>query len=231
MKKQAVPGKHQTIMSANTNRPTFITFTGVDRADLLPGMHALSERFPIEWGVLIDADQEDRPLFPGRGVRQLLQASALRQSAHICGGAASAIVQGHDPRLDLEGFSRVQINHSRNGSDEVSIRNSCAFGLRHDIRIALQCQGAFPADDRVDWLYDVSFGSGRMPAAWPAVVSAHPLCGYSGGLGPTNVAELLAKFPIAVGVPFWIDMESGVRTEGRFDLGKCAAVCELAFGG
>ena len=218
-------------MPANTIKPAFVTFTGVDRADLLPGMQVLSMRFPIEWGVLIDPDREDRPLYPGRGARQLIQSSTLRLSAHICGHAASSIAQGHDPQLNLEGFSRVQINHSRNGSDEVAIQNSCAFGIRRNIRVALQCQGAFPMDDRIDWLYDVSFGGGKMPAAWPAVVSAHPLCGYSGGLGPTNVADLMTKFPVANGTPFWFDMESGVRTEGHFDLEKCAAVCELVFGG
>jgi hypothetical protein len=219
-------------MSANTIKPAFITLTGVDHAALLPGMQALSKRFPIEWGVLIDPDREGRPLYPGRSALQSIQASNLRLSAHICGPAASSIVKGHDPQLDLEGFARVQINHSRNGSDELAIQNSCAFGIRRNIRVALQCQGgAFPIDARVDWLYDVSFGSGKMTAAWPPVVSAHPLCCYSGGLGPTNVADLLRKFPVANGTPFWIDIESGVRTEGHFDLEKCGAVCELVFGG
>ncbi len=218
-------------MPENANQPAFVTFTGVDRVDLLPGMQTLSKRFPIEWGVLIDSEQDNQPLYPGREARQAIQSCALRLSAHICGQAASSIAQGHDPQLDLEGFSRVQINHSRSGSDAVAIQNICAFGSRYNIRVALQCQGDFPSDARVDWLYDVSFGGGKMPAAWPAVVSAHPLCGYSGGLGPANVADLLKRFPVAHGVPFWIDMESGVRTGGRFDLEKCAAVCESIFGG
>jgi hypothetical protein len=218
-------------MSANKSRPEFITFTGVDEVALLPGMQRLAQRFPIEWGVLVDPDLEDRPLFPGRRARECIQASGLRLSAHICGSAARAIVAGQDPGLDLAGFSRVQINHGRIGSSDADIANSQAFGERHRVRVALQCQGAFPADDRVDWLYDVSFGTGKAPAAWPAIASAHPLCGYSGGIGPQNVAELLALFPVASAVPFWIDMESGVRSAGRFDLGKCAAVCELAFGG
>jgi hypothetical protein len=211
-------------------RPAFVTFTGIDLSALVPGMRALSERFPIEWGVLIDTDKQDQPLYPGRNEQQIIQASGLRLSAHICGSAASSIVEGLDPKLNLDGFARVQINHSRNGSGELAIQNSYAFSVRQDIRVALQCQCPFPNDDRVDWLYDVSFGTGKMPTAWPAIVSAHPLCGYSGGLGPTNVADLLTKFPVAKGTPFWIDMESGVRTEGRFDLEKCAAVCELVFG-
>jgi hypothetical protein len=217
-------------MSANKTKPAFITFTGVDRADLLPGMHVLSKRFPIEWGVLIDPEQGDRPLYPRQNERQVIQASALRLSAHVCGTAAKSIVEGGDPELDLEGFSRVQINHSRDGSSELEVLNSCAFSARRHIRVALQCQGHFPTDSRVDWLYDVSFGTGKTPSAWPPIISGQPLCGYSGGLSPKTLHDVLPKFPVAQGIPFWIDMESGVRTDGLFDLEKCASVCELVFG-
>jgi hypothetical protein len=217
-------------MPAHKLKPSFITFTGVDHAGLLPGMRNLSRRFPIEWGVLIDPEQEGSPLYPGTGERQLIQASGLRLSAHICGPAAQSIVRGHDSKLNLQGYSRIQINHSRNGANELAILNSQAFGDRWNIRVALQCQDAFPADSRVDWLYDVSFGTGTMPVTWPAIVCAQPLCGYSGGLGPKTIADLLGQFPVAIGVPFWIDMESGVRTDGLFDLQKCTTVCELVFG-
>jgi hypothetical protein len=47
--------------------PSFIAFTGVDRLDLLPGMRRLSARYPIEWGVLVDPDQEDKAAVPERG--------------------------------------------------------------------------------------------------------------------------------------------------------------------
>jgi hypothetical protein len=217
-------------MAPHRTPPAFVTFTGVDHADLLPGMQALSKRFPIEWGVLIDPGQEGRTLYPGREHRQSIQASALRLSAHVCGAAARSIVEGHDPEVDLAGFSRLQVNHSRNGSSELEIRNCCAFGARLGMRIALQCQGRFPADDRVDWLYDVSFGTGKRPTTWPPIAPGGSLCGYSGGLGPSTLAELLPQFPVAPGAAFWIDMESGVRTAGRFDLEKCATVCELVFG-
>src|SRR5882757_5778729 len=217
-------------MSANKIKPAFITFTGVARADLLPGMRVLSRRFPIEWGVLIDLEREDRPLYPRQSERQIIQASALRLSAHVCGAAARSIVEGSEPELDLGGFSRLQINHSRDGSSELEVLNSCAFSARHNVRVALQCQGPFPTDSRVDWLYDVSFGTGKTPSAWPSIISGEPLCGYSGGLSPTTLTGVLPKFPVAQGIPFWIDMESGVRTDGQFDLEKCASVCELVFG-
>jgi len=211
-------------------QPAFITFTGVDDSSLLPGMLSLSSHFPIEWGVLIDAAQEGAPLFPSSKVRQAIQSAPLRLSAHICGGAASAIVEGRLPALDLSGYARAQVNHGRAGSTPGDIRNSQLFGARHGIRVALQCQAAFPDDASVDWLFDVSFGTGARPARWPALSSQRAFCGYSGGLGPDNVAETLAKLDIAPGAAYWIDMESGVRTQGRFDLAKCEAVCRAVFG-
>lgn len=210
--------------------PAYITFTGVDDASLLPGMLALSARYPIEWGVLIDAAQEGAPLFPAAPVRRALQGAPLRLSAHICGVAARAIVDGGDPQLDLAGFSRLQINHGRAGSSDSDIRNSALYAARHGARAALQCQDEFPDDARVDWLYDVSFGTGVRPTAWPAIAAGLPFCGYSGGLGPDTVQATLPLFSIASGGAYWIDMESGVRTGGRFDLSKCETVCRLVFG-
>lgn len=216
-------------MPSHYTPPAFITFTGVDHGDLLPGMQALSARYPIEWGVLFDAAQEAAALFPSAAVRAALRGAPLRLSAHICGAAARAIVQGGDPALDLAGFSRVQINHARAGSNDDEIRNSARYAARQGARAALQCQGDFPDDLRVDWLYDVSFGTGVRPSTWPAAHARLPFCGYSGGLGPDTVRATLSRLPIAAGASYWIDMESGVRTDGRFDLAKCEAVCRIVF--
>jgi phosphoribosylanthranilate isomerase len=98
------------------------------------------------------------------------------------------------------------------------------------MRAVLQCQGAFPPDAGVDWLFDVSFGTGAAAREWPPLADSQPFCGYAGGLGPDNVHARLARAPVAPGVRYWIDMESGVRTEGQFDTAKCAAVCEAVFG-
>ena len=48
---------------------------------------------------------------------------------------------------------------------------------------------------------------------------------------PHNVIELLsARLIVAMGVPFWIDIETGVRTDGLLDVDKCAAVCAAVYG-
>jgi GR25 family glycosyltransferase involved in LPS biosynthesis len=212
--------------------PAFIAFTGVDRAELKDGLTALSERYPIEWGVLIDDTQVGNPLFPDASVRaKLLSGEPLRWAAHICGAQARAIVeQPQTTTMNLAGFQRAQINHSFTGSNPTQIGNSCLFGRRHGVRTVLQCSASFPADARVDWLFDTSFGRGSAPSAWPRLPLEPAFCGLSGGLNQHNVRDVLEQVASPADAVYWIDMESGVRTDGWFDLAKCEAVCRAVYG-
>ena len=214
-------------MNRDPRKPAFITFTGVDRAELLPDMIALTAMYPIEWGILLDPAQEDKMLFPGEDHRVEILSSPLRFSAHICGKPAQDIANGVDPELDLRGFSRLQLNHSKMGSGERVISNAYSFCIRQGLRLALQCQGDFPRDTRADWLYDISFGTGVKVTHWPVVSHYHPFCGYSGGLSPATIKESISKFRAET--DYWIDMESGVRTNGLLDLEKCEQVCRLVY--
>jgi len=210
--------------------PRFIAFTGVDDPALADGLVALSARYPIEWGILVDDDRADEQLFPARADRErLVTLRGLRWAAHVCGAQARAIAD--DPAaatIDLTGFARMQVNHGFGGSTKTQVGNVVAFAERRRIRALLQCQGDFPDDTRLDWLFDVSFGTGIRPDRWPAP-STH-FCGYSGGIGPANAAEVVTAIAAPVDGDYWIDMESGVRTDGRFDLDKCAAVCRAVYG-
>lgn len=212
--------------------PLFIAFTGIDDPALLPGMLMLSARYPVEWGVLIDPAREGSPLFPDAATRQHLQAAGLRLAAHVCGDAAGDIVaRGAGAAFDPRGYRRVQINHGTAGSSSAHVAAAGRFARRHGIRAVLQCADPFPAEGEVDWLFDISFGTGRRPAGWPALpATSVPFCGYSGGIGPDNVAPLLAGLAAPAVADFWIDMESGVRRDGRFDLSRCEAVCRAVYG-
>lgn len=211
-------------------KPAFVAFTGVDRTVRREDLLALSARYPIEWGILIDDERQDELLFASPETRAYLLAGApLRWAAHVCGALARRIA--NDPtsvRLDLSGFSRVQVNHSFAGSDAHHVENVARFARRHGVRGVLQCSDAFPEDARVDWLFDVSFGKGARPTAWPAPANV-AFCGFSGGLNADNVQASLRAIAAPPGCVYWIDMESGVRTDGRFDVAKCAAVCRAVY--
>ncbi len=212
--------------------PAFIAFTGVDRLDVLPDLRRLSARYPIEWGVLVDPDQEDKALFPDATIRAgLLTEPGLRWAAHICGAGARDIVAApRDTAVAVTGVQRVQVNHSFQGSAPDQIAAARDYGRRLGVRTVLQCAGAFPDETGVDWLYDVSFGTGVKPKDWPALPAGGPFCGYSGGIGPATVNEILARIAAPDGALYWIDMESGVRTDGAFDTAKCEAVCRAVYG-
>jgi len=212
--------------------PSFIAFTGVDRLDLLPGLKSLSAHYPIEWGVLVDPDQEDELLFPDAAVRAgLLAEPGLRWAAHICGAGARDIVAAPlATTVAVTGVQRVQVNHSFHGSNGDQIAAARDYGRRMGLRTVLQCAGAFPDETGVDWLYDVSFGTGAKPTDWPTLRADGPFCGYSGGLGPATVVDILQRIAAPDGALYWIDMESGVRTDGAFDLAKCEAVCQAVYG-
>ncbi|MCY1371480.1 hypothetical protein D9M69_586260 [compost metagenome] len=94
----------------------------------------------------------------------------------------------------------------------------------------LQCKGAFPNEARLDWLFDTSFGTGASPMNWPSLPSEGPFCGYSGGINPGNVRDVLRSIDAKPGYLYWIDMESGVRTDGWLDLAKCEEVCRAVYG-
>lgn len=214
-------------------QPSFIAFTGVDSADVIPGMQVLSSRYPIEWGVLVDDDKKDDVLFADADVRAaLLAAPGLRYAAHVCGEQARLIA--NDPNaasINLAGFQRLQVNHGFSGSTPDQIENVVSFGRKNTIRSMLQTLTEFPVDARLDWLYDTSFGTGKSPTSWPALPGNDgPLCGFSGGIRPENVGDILAAINAPVGAQYFIDMESGVRSDGRFDLAKCEAVCRAVFG-
>lgn len=214
--------------------PAFIAFTGVDHAAAKADLVALSARYPIEWGMLVDDEQQENALFPSALVRaRLLSGEPLRWAAHICGSRARSIASTPPEVTEqpmLTGFQRIQINHSFTGSDDTHIANSSLFGRRHAVRTVLQCSVGFPADMRVDWLFDTSFGKGAKPIAWPALPVQGPFCGFSGGLHPDNVREVLESIAAPAGAVYWIDMESGIRSGGWLDLAKCEAVCRAVYG-
>lgn len=213
------------------NRPAFITFTGVDAFTSLPGMRELAAQYPVEFGVLFSPSRQgkDNRYPPVSAVMELTRSVGMPLSAHLCGADARAVIESGRSQWDgllKHHFSRAQINTSNPAVDPIAIG---AWAARVMLRAILQCRGALPVGDEVDYLFDASGGRGIVPTAWPAGVDGQ-LCGYAGGLNPDNVAGLVARIAPHAG-SYWLDMETGVRDENdRFDLSKCRAVCEAVYG-
>jgi len=206
--------------------PEFITFTGADDQTDVDAMVALTARYPIEWGILHSLSRYGVPRYPRHTERFVHRG--LRLAAHLCGGFSRDIMAGEGfdrvPRDIFDGFARLQVNHA-----QPLVRRIAAAQAHMRLPCVAQARGdRFPDDDEIGWLFDRSGGAGLAPASWPRHPGGGRLVGYAGGLGPENVRDVLA----AVGAtgPYWIDMESGVRTDDRFDLKKCERVCEAVYG-
>lgn len=213
-------------------RPDFITFTGIDDHTCTAGMFALAQRYPIEWGVLFSRDRQGiDPRYPGGEAqsRFLWCLPALRMSAHLCGEHSRNIMDGLPikPPVDFGFFQRIQVNyHDPIPARIIEFRSG--WGRMRCIAQTRTEALAFPRDTSVDWLCDSSGGRGIAPTSWPLHPGGDRLVGYAGGLNADNVGEALHRINSAG--PFWIDMESGVRTDNRFDLRLCDRVCQAVYG-
>ena len=205
-------------------KPNFLTFTGVDADTDLDRLEALSRRFPLEWGVLFSPDRQgEEPRYPAMEVIERIRDVPVNKSAHLCGAYSKAVISGDPVELDLSEFGRLQINSRL--PNPAAIAQFAAF--RELVPIMQTRDLEFPEDGDVAILFDRSGGFGRPPEEWPR----HPgdrLVGYAGGISPENIQDVLAA--VDSSGPYWLDMESGIRTDDLLDLDKCEAVAQAVYG-
>lgn len=142
-------------------------------------------------------------------------------------------------RIQLNLRSPTLVNHEE-------IQRSAAEGdlRRYNVgRVIVPVRNVFPpnafgdasVNGAIAYLTDCSGGRGILPDRWPALPQgvaqdlsppASPRFGFAGGLNPGNVAEQIARISSVAGsTPYWIDMETGVRTEDdKFNLEKAVQV-------
>lgn len=212
-------------------KPRFITFTGFDAATNLCRAAEIAMTYPVEYGFLFSPTRTEILYHKNTdNIKTLLEAKQqfkFKLAAHLCGGYARAVNEGEDilslvPGLEL--FDRWQIN-----SVHYNFAN-CAKWAVNGREIILQSRSdnfsALPFPN-VYWLYDRSGGKGLTPDFWPYQRN-HNFVGYAGGLKPSNVQEVVEKLHSRA-YSYWLDMESGVRTEGLFDLEKVEEVCKRVY--
>jgi hypothetical protein len=207
--------------------PEFVTFTGADDETSVEGMVEIAARYPIEWGILFSAKRQGlSPRYPGDPWR--FTRRGLRLAAHLCGEHARIALETPPSLwLPLElmlSFERVQINHP--APDSWAARGFRTLAGRPVILQARTDREFSGRDPEILSLFDRSGGHGVVPETWPRYPGR--LVGYAGGIGPENVAAVIRA--IDADGPYWLDMESGVRTDDRFDIAKCRRVCEAVYG-
>ncbi|PNG50505.1 MULTISPECIES: hypothetical protein [unclassified Variovorax] len=221
-----------------------VSLTGPDDNTSVDALAELGRRYPfVEWALLYLPEKERLARNPTRAWRErFFDAGAAGGSAvHLCGLQAFAELKAGALPTDILQAGRLQLNINARGvvfsvSETLDLYRR-ALDLGPDL--ILQRHGGTTAaielflghlagDDRsrVHVLLDESKGRGVKPDAWTMPKGlGSAFLGFAGGISPGNVATV-ARAVDELSVAYWLDMESGVRTENEFDISKAKAVLE-----
>lgn len=226
-----------------------ITFTGVDVNTDITRLEELTAKYPFaEFGVLTSYHwNENGNRFPDPKIIEKIRLPKNNLSLHVCGRAAHDAAIGRWEKLDdlifgnLHLFGRVQLNISTRKDNP----HHCNVPLVIGQEVILQQKDIMNTEffqntiefwnqPSYKWsmLLDASGGTGKDTEI--RLFSSKQKVGYAGGINPENVADKLRFLlgNVSMG-EFWIDMESGVRTEDWFDLDKVEKIlksCQVVLG-
>lgn len=222
-----------------------VSLTGADDHTSVPELVKLTEQFPfVEWAVLYTPHREGVGRNPGRAWREVFfEALAPHSAVHLCGAQAfeQLLTGSLSPEILRAQRMQLNINVRRDDFSHAQVLEVFARALDLSPAVILQYHprsaelverflASLPEADaaRFHVLMDASGGTGRSPARWirPAALD-RSYVGFAGGLGVANIREALHDLSL-YHRPYWVDMESGVRTDERFDVAKAALILEIA---
>lgn len=205
-----------------------MTITGIDERTKLFDIVRLIEQYPwLEIGLLYTATPEGRNRYPSwYWLVDTASALANRCALHVCGRGARAKLFDGGLVAVTQHAARIQIN----GAIEPSaLQGFCQVFRRH----ALITQDTehnrmlrFVEMENHALLIDGSGGRGISPTAWSQPATWKDV-GFAGGLGPDNLATELPKIASVARGDWWVDMETGVRTDDWFDIEKAKRAVEV----
>lgn len=219
----------------------YCSITGADDQVDVADLSAFARSHPfVEWAILLLRDRAGQPRFPTTGwIENFTRHSHGQNKAmHLCDDAFLGFI-GQDSEIKnlMSGFQRIQLNLKfgdvEGKYDPAELVARVKENPQHQfiLQYTPDKQGLLPLFTGVPnhaVLYDASAGRGINPDSWDPPLTGH-FCGYAGGLSPANLEQnlkMIAK--VAAGQTTWIDMESGVRTNDRFDLTKVRQVLDTA---
>lgn len=227
----------QTLNQMKDNKLVTVTFTGIDDHTNLRKLVDIQQKYPfVEFGVLLsEHSDENGNRFPSLKTIAKLQGLCLNLSLHLCGRLAREAVKGDfsgveallGDRVGL--FRRVQLNISgyKNLPEKIDFQNpvwieELIIQQKATNDCALFLKSTDQARDDITVLFDASGGQGK---EYDFNYVPFHKTGYAGGLNYKNVYRKLSELLKSASGrnPFWIDMESGVRTNDWFDIGLIEA--------
>lgn len=217
-----------------SDKPKFITFTGVDEMTDPDELIALHREYPVEFGILVGGKAYKKRYPSHEFISAFLKHTAnagLNLSLHLCVDFAKnanthgAILNAPPWQTQLDCIKRMQINALWYNSDTLA-----EMAARLNVQIIKQHREGPFSEQQVGLVqvHDCSGGRGVVAVDRPRQPSYIELVGYAGGLNPHNVKKENARIEAC---NYWLDMESGVRDENDlFAVEKCRKVCEEIYG-
>lgn len=225
-----------------------VSFIGVDswtncyKLEKLDKLAKLTNKLDVEFGFLYSEAQAGvKPRYPKLEeimlMKDFFRRRQMAHSVHLCGQEAidKFLVRDRTILNMCEGASRVQLNFN------IEKYNQDALALR---LIELAESGDVPSivlqsnkskkdfinkvkkldlTIDLDWfniLYDASGGFGRTIDIIEPVDRRY-YTGYAGGINPENLTSVIHRIDDVVGKDrYYIDMESGIRTNDKLDIQK-----------
>lgn len=221
-----------------------VTLTGADDTTDPQDLAAIaSERPWVEFAILLSLTQQGNDRYPSQSWRKKFAQSSLprvQRAIHLCGRIVLQFFDGtiaSEHIAEIEAVRRVQLNFSavQLPQGDLSKLQDCLMTWCEripDLEFIIQYNhdnAELPGrlnreglQSRLSFLADASGGRGIAPLKWPAPIGRFRT-DYAGGIGPGRIEEVLRALS-QVTPRAGIDMESSLRTAGRFDLAKVRAV-------
>lgn len=219
----------------------YVAITGADDGVKVEELNALQNEYPfVEWALLYMPERAGEKRFPSEKWLKDFSANykGAHRAMHLCGGAFLDFAAGKPEILNvMKGFRRIQLNlefgNVDGKYDPQKLIKQIKAHPEHEfvIQYTEKRKNLLPVLATIPnhaILFDGSAGAGVLPGSWPSPLAGH-FCGYAGGLKPENIKDNIEKIAKAAGAAeTWIDMESGVRTDDNFDIGKVRQVLSIA---
>ena len=209
-----------------------LSFTRVDIHTNPEDLLSIAQEFPqAEFAVLIGTPTDNiHPLFPPIEVIHRLRelGPKVNTAIHLCGQYARAVITtGPQARESLNvsnGFGRIQVNLH---GDHIDSNNITIFpeAFRQFVdtvqadKVILQHRAGWnsaPLDHpKVEYLFDLSEGSGLESFdAWPPPPPFKRV-GYAGGISPHNIHQAMKFVDLHPRAHIWLDMENQIRDQNH----------------
>ena len=206
-----------------------VTICGADNHTKISELGYLTLKFPfVEWGIVSMKDRVS-PGYPDYDWIVNFLEAGLPSSCHLCGEWVKDINEGFWSvfayHLRFTGFYRFQINFAGGPINTLVLLSLSSIKIKQQVILQLPdfenpvFKFGINQNLNIAGFYDVSHGKGKTQENWPKAPEK-AYCGYAGGLNPMNLAENLQDISQVAQAPSWIDVQTGVRTNNKFDLDK-----------